>query len=377
MPVRDRSSRATAVVLALAVAATLVAPALHFIPTATRVGSPLFGPRVCAFYYTWYGNETAYPGEHPGTKNMLLHWDENQPSFPSVIGSAHHPTLGTDGVVLYDSADPVAIRYHLDTAVAAGIDTFIATWWGSSGYTEDNFKLLLNETEHGDYPMQHSVYFESVQGRYNASALPAATVSANIAEDLEHIVTTHGNHPNFLRVFDAATSAWRPVIFVYAVTSLKKTGAIWSDAVAILHGKGLHPFLIGDMGNPGVASDVYRAFDGIHVYNPLGIYRDEPATALGRFETMVASARFGGKLAAATVLPGYNDTMVRDGVPVLPRQGGWVYDHSWDVAITANPDWVLICTWNEWHEGSEIETSLENGTYYVDATATHVARFKA
>jgi len=35
------------------------------------------------------------------------------------------------------------------------------------------------------------------------------------------------------------------------------------------------------------------------------------------------------------------------------------------VAIKADPDWVLITSWNEWHEGSEIEPSWEDGDAYL------------
>ena len=373
---------ATLAIALISMIAITVIPVALYMPTASRLETPLFAPRVCTFYYTWWGNETVYPNEYPTTANRTMHWDENVVGFnatedPYNIGATNHPTLGTDDIVLYDSADPLAIRYHLDQAVAAGIDTFIATWWGPDNYIDRNFELLLNETLHGNYSMDHTIYFESVQPRYDASQLPAENVTRNIAEDLEYVIVEYAGHTNFLHVTDPTTGAARPVIFLYAVTSLRKTAAIWQGAIAILAAKGLHPFLIADVGNPRALPRGFEVFDGVHVYNPLGIYRDEPARALDRFETMVLSSRVNGLLAAATVLPGYDDTRVRDGVKPLPREDGAVYNASWDVAIASDPDWVLICSFNEWHEGSEIEPSLQDGTRYMELTAVHAARFKA
>jgi len=39
--------------------------------------------------------------------------------------------------------------------------------------------------------------------------------------------------------------------------------------------------------------------------------------------------------------------------------------------------WALICTWNEWHEGSEIEPSLEYGYQYINLTTHHTSKFKS
>jgi len=42
---------------------------------------------------------------------------------------------------------------------------------------------------------------------------------------------------------------------------------------------------------------------------------------------------------------------------------------------TAGPDWVLITSFNEWHEGSEIEPSLEDGDRYLKLTKQYGPRF--
>jgi len=49
----------------------------------------------------------------------------------------------------------------------------------------------------------------------------------------------------------------------------------------------------------------------------------------------------------------------------------------WEEALRANPDWVLITSWNEWHEGSEIEPSWEYGDLYIRLTGRYAPRFLA
>jgi hypothetical protein len=47
----------------------------------------------------------------------------------------------------------------------------------------------------------------------------------------------------------------------------------------------------------------------------------------------------------------------------------------WEQAIAANPDWILVTSWNEWHEGSEIEPSLELGDRELKTTKQFARKF--
>ena len=78
------------------------------------------GPKVLAFYYTWYGT--------PDLQGRWVHWDEGgkDPSrtdskgWPE-IGATHHPLR------LYDSNDPEIIREHLKAAADSHIHALICT----------------------------------------------------------------------------------------------------------------------------------------------------------------------------------------------------------------------------------------------------------
>jgi hypothetical protein len=62
--------------------------------------------------------------------------------------------------------------------------------------------------------------------------------------------------------------------------------------------------------------------------------------------------------------------------PAWLRAGGAAYDRSWQAALSVAPPWILVSTWNEWHEGSEIEPSVEHGRRYLEATRRWAERFR-
>jgi len=82
---------------------------------------------------------------------------------------------------------------------------------------------------------------------------------------------------------------------------------------------------------------------------------------------------------AATVSPGYDDTRLDDGraVRVTPREQGAYYDAQWQAAFASGADWVLVTSWNEWWENSQIEPSALYGDFYVGRTRAWADAFRA
>ena len=62
--------------------------------------------------------------------------------------------------------------------------------------------------------------------------------------------------------------------------------------------------------------------------------------------------------------------------PVTDGWGGKTYRALCQEAIAAAPDYVLITSWNEWHEGSEL-ASVEYGSRILDDTAAFSREFLA
>jgi len=79
----------------------------------------------------------------------------------------------------------------------------------------------------------------------------------------------------------------------------------------------------------------------------------------------------------AQIGPGYDDSKVPGRMtPIRDREGGDFYRWSWQQALAHRPDLVLIETWNEMHEGTEICPSAEEGETYLELTREFVDRLK-
>jgi hypothetical protein len=56
-----------------------------------------------------------------------------------------------------------------------------------------------------------------------------------------------------------------------------------------------------------------------------------------------------------SVGPGYDARRGSDDPHVKPRRNGATYDAMWRAAISSGADQVTITSFNEWHEGTQIE----------------------
>lgn len=301
--------------------------------------------QILAFYYGWYGN--------PAVSGRWVHWKDADPANERIANSAHFPAFGA-----YDSHDPALLDRQAAAARAAGISGFVASWWGQGSFEDQGIAPLLAAA--GKRGLSVSAYYEKIDGNDSATRIKAATA------DLGYLLAQYGHDKAWLR-FDG-----KPVIFVYTRALHALSPAEWQEAVAQIRRD--HPD-----GAALVADTLDRAylaaFGGASVYNITGQtqhksppeIRDWAHTA---FPKLVAAAG-PGKISSVTVIPGYDDrTADRPSPrPVTERWGGETYRALWQEAIAAAPDYVLITSWNEWHEGSEIEPSVEYGSLLLDETA--------
>jgi len=313
---------------------------------------PAIQRRVMAFYYPWYGTP-----DGPGGAGRTVHWGDIDAANQDIAASTHYPSLGA-----YDSRDPEIIDQHCRSAKAAHIDTFIVSWWGHGSYSDRAMdKILQGCLNHG---MRACIYYETVPQPQNAQ-----TAAADIVAALEK----YGSHRAYLKADGS------PVVFVYgrAVNELGLIG--WLEAVQTVKAscKG-GATVIGDQFSYGAA----RVFDGVHTYNTAGSLRELSLDELskwtvGTYESWVRLADRADRISTITVIPGYDDTKIRTPGLAVERYEGQSYRIQWQQAIAADPHWVLITSFNEWHEGSEIEPSVEYGDQYMGLTAEFAGRFKA
>ena len=308
------------------------------------------GRKVLAFYYTWYGN--------PEVSGRWFHWRSGESDFSlleknglPVARVTNHPTIG-----LYDSNDPLVIAGHLKLAHGAGIDAFIATWWGQGDFTDKAFETALDVADRIASYTKLTVYYETVPNRDPARAV----------DDLSYILEKYGGRESFFKVNGV------PVIFIYGRAIGQLNANQWGAVVAEVRNK-RRTIVIADTDSGTKPNE--GDFDRFHFYNPVG--RVKQGKKMDAFyRAYVKQHRASEKIVCLTVIPGYDDTHVREPGTAVSRQNGELYQNLWSSAAAAEPDWILITSWNEWHEGSEVEPSVEDGRGYLDLTAKQANAFK-
>jgi hypothetical protein len=272
---------------------------------------------VLAFYYTWYSSDL---------------WSSGKTS-----DAAAEP---------YNSTDPNAIARHVDQARGAGIDAFVASWYGPEGgvnnQTQYNFLQLLDIAAARGF--RAAVDFET-HGPFFADT--GAVVNA-----LRYAIDTLGVHPAYLR-FNG-----KPVIFFWANNrfSPEEWASIRQQA-----DPDYRSLWIAE----GVTTRWLNVFDGLHLYNVA--WSGDFASTATKFAGMTREI---GKVWVATAMPGWNDTRVpgRAGAYAKDRAGGQFYRDSFSGAAASNPDMLIVTSFNEWMEGSQIEPSVGYGNTYLDLT---------
>ena len=307
--------------------------------------------RVMAFYYPWYGT--------PEVSGHWRHWDGINREEKKIATSTHYPAIGP-----YDSQDPEIMARHIHQAKEHGIDTFIFSWWGKGDFSDRALPRMLEEAQEQDFKL--SLYWERAPKR-NGSRVEGSV------QTLSYVLEKYGDHPAFLRVDG------KPVIFIYGRVMGQIAWRQWKPIIEKTRAETGQDFLLiaDGYGNENYA----RVFDGIHVYNPVGWVIDKSRNALRdeaeeRYGNAVDLAHRFNKIAACTIIPGYNDTKIREPGKATGRKDGDIYRILWRNAIQAGADWVVITSWNEWHEGSDIEPSVEYGDLYLDLTAQFADQFK-
>jgi len=319
---------------------------------------------VMAFYHGWYGSPY-------GPSRKWVHWDHwIMDTSTGRIVAYHNPEIficegrrdigATDYPILgpYDVRSEDVLERHFSWAKQYGIDVFIFDWFGPpNDYIDENFKLMLNFSE------KHNGILLSIL--YDGYEYRGASKD-EVFEELRYIITSYSGSEKFLKINGY------PVVFIYACEYFPVES--WIEIIGRLRMEGLKFILLGDFSPE--KTQYSKVFNGIYTYSPNGILHSGGENLLeSYYSRMKDVATQENLIFCTTVSPGYDDTKIRIPGFKVEREDGLTYNTTWRLALKYDSRWILICSWNEWHEGSEIEPSLEYGYYYLELTKLYSGEF--
>ena len=321
---------------------------------------------VMAFYHDWYGSPTGPSGQwmhwnHPvwvtSTGEVIRTHDPNNFFAPNRrdIGATNYPLKGP-----YDSRDPELIRWHIELARETGIDVFVVDWWGDTGgqeISDVNMKAIMDLNEKEGLGIRFCILFDGLWG--HPQPPPVDTAIAR----LEYAIKKYGNRTSYLKLEGS------PAIFTYATQVYP--ASTWSEIINKIRRDGYSALFFSD----AFSEEYADAFDGLQTYSPPGLF-DPNQDFEKAYKSAAQLAKKRGEPCGFNVIPGYDDTKVRQPGRVLPREDGATYEKLWKAVLSSGCQWALITSWNEWHEGTEIEPSMEHGHRYLEMTKTFSKIFK-
>lgn len=291
--------------------------------------------RIGAFYYPWYSN--------PENHEHWVHWNEPDFNPPLDISSDFYPLLGP-----YSSFDPLAVARHFAWLRRTGVGVVITSWWGQGSIEDEAVPLLLEMAER--YSLKVAFHIEP----YGERSID------RVVDDIQYLYRRYGDHPGFYRT--PAQSRWsqddRPkgLFFIWNIYHPNPDREPvepehWLDAIEAIHALPDGGLVIAETTD---ASWIDRGhFDGIYNYATLRLV---PGESFNWARSIPQHAWY-----VPSVLPGFSAQRI--GYPpsdFVDRRNGATYEEQWQAALAfgVEPQMITITSFNEWHEGTQIEPAI-------------------
>jgi hypothetical protein len=268
------------------------------------------GTAAAIFYYPWYAT-----APHDG---VWRHWDEGGHTPPDDVGSDYYPLRGA-----YSSLDPAVVESQMGDVASAGVDEVIVSWWGQGSFEDTALPGVVAAAR--DHGLRVGVQLEPYVGRTPSS----------VASDYGYLA---GLGIGDVWVYQADLMAAGGLAAANGAVPGLRTLAESGDVSFVRSG--------------AFARWAWAAgFRGVYLYDAIN-YEG------GDFPAFCAAARSYGLVCAPVAAPGFTAVRATGASYGRSRENGFTYDNRWMGDLGARPDLVAITSYNEWHEGSQIEPAV-------------------
>ncbi|KAK4871456.1 hypothetical protein RN001_016447 [Aquatica leii] len=314
---------------------------------------PVFKPNynVHIFYYAWYGNQDVDGYYKHWNHNYLPNWQNEKKVHSGShkpildIGSNFYPSLGC-----YSSQDPNVIDAHMKQLRENGVGVIVVSW-SPPNTTDSPYKIL-------------PVLFRFATKHYLKIALHIEPYfdrnPLNLIKHLQNYLLQYRNHPALYKIKTGQKEM--PVFYVY--DSYLTPAVAWME---VLSAKGASTIRGGELDAVfiGLLVDIQHRyhikkshFDGFYTYFAANSF--SYGSTWKNWKSLAKFATQNNLLFIPSVGPGYADTRVRpwNSKTTRHRRHGQYYDVAWRTAISSGTKYVSITSFNEWHEGTQIEPAI-------------------
>ncbi|MGZ8901750.1 MAG: DUF5010 domain-containing protein, partial [Limisphaerales bacterium] len=254
-------------------------------------------------------------------------------------------------------------RQQLEDMIAAGVDVVLPVFWGAP--SEQDPKSQLHWSYEGLPPLvqaREELLRAGKQPPRIGLFYDTSTLQYNSWHEHQDLTTRRGAQWFYATVRDFFSLIpprhWamiedKPIILLYSAAYAKNHDQSFVDHLRAEFPKqfgGRVPWLAREV-SWQVKSDSVVAWGGaIALKNPGGI---------------------------ASVGPGYDHSAVPNRAPlIVDRRGGQFYEEQWIKLLRRPTGFVMVETWNEWHEGTDIAESREYARKYIQLTRKYSDLFK-
>ncbi|XP_043939541.1 glycoprotein endo-alpha-1,2-mannosidase-like protein [Protopterus annectens] len=314
------------------------------------------------FYYMWYGNPR-FDGKYLHWDHVMVpHWDpkiaagypKGRHNPPEDIGSSFYPELGA-----YSSRDPDVIEEHMKQLQAAGVGVLVLSWYppgmaDDNGEPHEDLVPAILDAAHR-HNIKAAFHIQPYKGRNDRT----------VYDNIKYIINKYGSHGAFFK-YKTSTGRTLPMFYIY--DSYLTPADSWANLLTISGSNSIRNTPYDGIFIALIVEERHKhdilsgGFDGMYTYFASNGFSF--GSSHQNWKVIKTFCDTNNLMFIPSVGPGYIDTSIRpwNNHNTRNRVNGKYYETALQAALMVRPEIVSITSFNEWHEGTQIERAVPKKT---------------